>query len=119
MYVLPGGRVEAGESLLETLKREVLEETGWTLLEAELLGLMHFHHLAPEPPDYEYPYPDFVWPVYLAEADSFHAGAIVPDDDVAVCQFYPIDEIRRLPLRKGELLLFENALQRRHKGVSR
>jgi 8-oxo-dGTP pyrophosphatase MutT (NUDIX family) len=113
MYILPGGRVEEGELPLETLKREVLEETGWTLGETELFGFMHLHHLGVKPEKYKYPYPDFIWPVYLAEADSFRPGAIIPDAYVSESRFYPILQIRQLPIKKGELLLFEEALRRR------
>jgi ADP-ribose pyrophosphatase YjhB (NUDIX family) len=35
----PGGRVEAGESPLDALKREVLEETGLSIAPGELLGV--------------------------------------------------------------------------------
>ncbi len=46
-HVAPGGRREAGETLRATLRREVLEETGWTLRNPRLLGFVHFYHLAP------------------------------------------------------------------------
>src|SRR3990170_9043786 len=71
MYIIPGGRVQQGEAPLETLKRELLEETGWTLHKTKLLGCMHLHHLAPKPEGYSYPYPDFLWLIYIAEAKDF------------------------------------------------
>ncbi len=112
-YILPGGRVEKGESPLEALNREVLEETGWTLLNIESLGFMHFHHLGPEPKGYKYPYPDFVWPIYVAEANDFRAEAIQPDDYVSSSYFSPVKEVAKLPLGEGPLLLFDAALKLR------
>ncbi|MDQ5853501.1 MAG: NUDIX domain-containing protein [Chloroflexota bacterium] len=45
VHILPGGRREPAEPLLQTLEREVLEETGWMLRDIRPLGLVHFHHL--------------------------------------------------------------------------
>ncbi|MFC3927651.1 NUDIX domain-containing protein [Streptococcus caprae] len=40
---LPGGHIEAGESLHEAVIREIYEETGLTIAHPELVGVKHFH----------------------------------------------------------------------------
>jgi 8-oxo-dGTP pyrophosphatase MutT (NUDIX family) len=45
LWVLPGGRVEEGESFEEALQREIQEETGLTVAIEQNLGA-HLQHLA-------------------------------------------------------------------------
>jgi ADP-ribose pyrophosphatase YjhB (NUDIX family) len=110
-HIMPGGRREAGETLEETLRREVLEETSWTLRAPIMLGFMHFHHLGPKPPGHPYPHPDFVQVVYMAEAADFVPDAKLPDDYEIDATFRPIAEVLALAL--DERLYLEAALQER------
>ena len=41
--VFPGGHIEPGESLHESVIREVLEETGLTISNPQLVGIKHFY----------------------------------------------------------------------------
>ena len=41
-FALPGGHVEPGESIIEAVKREILEETGLTIVAPRLCGLKQF-----------------------------------------------------------------------------
>jgi 8-oxo-dGTP pyrophosphatase MutT (NUDIX family) len=79
LHALPGGRREAGESFEETLRREVLEETGYAIDRPRRLGVAHLRHLAPKPAGYRFPHPDFLWAVYVVESDGQRLG--VPADD--------------------------------------
>jgi ADP-ribose pyrophosphatase YjhB (NUDIX family) len=84
LHILPGARRERGEAIEETLRREVLEEAGWSLHIGPLLGVTHFRHTGPAPAlaadsPYHYPYPDFLNLVYLAEAVTYDADLLLPN----------------------------------------
>jgi ADP-ribose pyrophosphatase YjhB (NUDIX family) len=72
LHVWPGGRRLPGETYEMTARREVHEETGWLIDEADLtlLGFLHFRYVAPQPDDHPYPHPDFLQVVYTGRANS-------------------------------------------------
>jgi 8-oxo-dGTP diphosphatase len=108
-HILPGGRREPGEAMEETLRREVLEETGWEIQDPALLGLMHFHHLSPKPGEYPYPHPDFLQTVYVAGAGAFIPDARMPDGFELEATFRSIADVERLGLPSGQRLFLQAA----------
>ena len=90
-----------------------MEETGWTVHAVGQIGFIHFHHLAEKPEGYEYPYPDFIWPIYVAEATGYRADIIIPDDYVKNSRFIPIEDVKKLPLDVGQHALLDVALAMR------
>lgn len=108
-YIIPGGRREAGESPEATVRREVLEETGWALGPLTPLGFLHLRNLGPRPPAHPYPYPDTFQTIAVAEAVAHYPAAIIFDEWVASSAFVPLAAARRLPLRAGELALLDAA----------
>jgi 8-oxo-dGTP pyrophosphatase MutT (NUDIX family) len=112
VHILPGGRREPGETLLQTLHREVLEETGWTIRAPCLIGLVHFQHLMPRPDDYRYPYPDFLHLVYAATADRYDAGQREVGGYELHAGFQPLATITDLPISQGERALLQTLSSR-------
>jgi len=107
---IPGGRCKVGESLAETVRREVLEETGWVLGPLAPLGCLHLHNLGPEPPGAPYPYPDVFQPVWCAAPVAYRPEAMVFDEWVVSSAFVPLSEALLLPLRPGDRALLIAAL---------
>lgn len=111
IHVLPGGRIEPGETLLEALHREVAEETGWTIQNPTLLGFIHYHHLSPKPPDYPYPYPDFLQVVYCAAADEHQPSRKNADDYEIEAQWVSFEAAKQLALSKRDRLYLQAAIR--------
>jgi NUDIX domain len=122
-HVLPGGRREAAETPEATVRREIVEEAGWTIRSLSLLGVMRFHHLGPEQPQppnqaYRYPYPDFLNLIYLAEGGHFDAATLIPN--VYEQQPYtmqPITAVRTQPLTPVGHAFLDAALHQRRQGT--
>lgn len=109
-HVLPGGRRELGENLTATLCRELGEETGWLPRALQPLGFCRLQHLSPRPTAYPYPYPDFCWLIYRAEAGTFDAAARLADDYEQDARFYPPAAALALPLGPVQRALLERAV---------
>lgn len=108
-HILPGGRREPGEPPEATLRRELLEETGWTLTAPSQIGVLHFHHRDPAPSDHPYPAPDFLQVVYVGRASTSAAAAKLDDGFELETAFLPVAAARALDPTRCELVLPDTA----------
>jgi 8-oxo-dGTP pyrophosphatase MutT (NUDIX family) len=111
VHILPGGKREPDETLLQTLEREVLEETGWTIHSPRLIGLVHFQQLTPWPGDRRYPYPDFLHLVFAADADRYDPERRESDGYELEAGLQPLAAVQAMALSQGERALLRTAIQ--------
>lgn len=79
-HVIPGGRRQPGESLEQTLVREVREETGCVVAAApRQVGVIVMHDCNARREGSPYPYPDGLWVMYAATAQD--GGTLCSEDE--------------------------------------
>ena len=111
-HILPGVRREAGETFEQTLRREVAEETGWSIESISRLGFIHLGHLGPKPPGYRFPHPHFFQIVYTARASEYVPNLAYDEDYEEAAAFVPIGELDGLGISKPELEFVRFASER-------
>jgi ADP-ribose pyrophosphatase YjhB (NUDIX family) len=97
-HIVPGGRREPGETVEGTLRREVLEETGWEIGVLRLLGCVLYRHMTRRPSGYPYPYPEFAHLIYTAEVGAHRPQAMEPDEVDGEASFMPMATAREMPI---------------------
>jgi 8-oxo-dGTP diphosphatase len=105
-WSLPGGVLEAGETLKEGIRREVREETG---LEVEPVGIFEvFERILPDRkgrPEYHYVLIDFLCRIA--------GGRLVPGDDVRRAAWVSKSELGHYNITEGTRAVIERAFRRR------
>lgn len=106
-----GGRCEPGETIEQTLFREVAEETGWRVSSLGVIGFIHCRHLDEQRPEWRRPAPDFIDPLFAVVAQTFDAKLM--DSTDANCEFVPINQVEHLGVEEINRRFLREALQRR------
>jgi 8-oxo-dGTP pyrophosphatase MutT (NUDIX family) len=91
VHIMPGGRLEPGETAEQCARREVGEETGWRVGDLHVIGTMHFHPIGEGMDGFT----DFVQVVFAATALDFDAGLREVDGHETGAEFVRLSLWRR------------------------
>jgi 8-oxo-dGTP pyrophosphatase MutT (NUDIX family) len=111
-HIEPGGGLEPGETIEAAARREIAEESGWSVAELKPLGVHFLQPLTPKPTDSIRRWGAMVHAIYVTEAVSYSRTA---RDMTQIEVGSRLTSIRRAmaELRSDQVALLRAAVERR------
>lgn len=101
-YVAPGGKMEAGENVKDSVVREFEEETGLTIENPELRGSFTFIMREDEKTVQE-------WMMFTFYTTSF-SGELLDESEEGELEWVPVQEVLDKPMAEGDRFIFDHLL---------
>ena len=110
VHIIPGGKLEPDETPEDAMRREVIEETGWSLAFCKPIGILHFIHICSMSED-QGTQPDFLQVVYAGIPGKYHPELREVDGYEIGAEFVLIDQVRQMPFGTGQQMFLETAIR--------
>ncbi|SFJ44043.1 8-oxo-dGTP diphosphatase [Halobacillus dabanensis] len=101
-YVAPGGKMEAGENIKDSVVREFREETGLHIENPELKGSFTFIMREEEMTAQE-------WMMFTFYSSSY-SGDLLDVSEEGELEWVPVDEVLQKPMAEGDREIFKHIL---------
>ncbi|MEC5425383.1 8-oxo-dGTP diphosphatase [Virgibacillus sp. C22-A2] len=101
-YAIPGGKMEQGESIKESVVREYREETALTIHDPELAGAFTFSIYENDSLVHEWMMFTFICKTYEGTLTDYCAEGVL--------KWIPVEHIHDLPMAEGDRKIFEHVL---------
>ncbi|MYL49119.1 NUDIX domain-containing protein [Halobacillus litoralis] len=101
-YVAPGGKMEAGENIKDSVVREFKEETGLSIDHPELRGSFTFIMREEEKTAQE-------WMMFTFYSTSY-SGDLLDESEEGELEWVPVEEVLQKPMAEGDRRIFKHIL---------